>query len=260
MNGTRALLAVIALAAAHCSYGASTPEEPIVGEPMNPTPPPRTVTEKSYTLGQSMSAHVGEAVARVKQFVVTVEFENSLSFRTPVALAVTGGGLKSALQIPAGTEFPFRGAKYHRRTVYFLTEAIDPELPDVRLMVERGGDYDNLMIDKDGEIYRGCDKPRACVKPNEIKFVPVERKIAKEKIAPFGQNFELVYSGATKDAINLLYREFTADDLARPAFTQNLTYDRTNSTIRFRDMQIRVQEADNESLRYVIEADGLGAE
>jgi hypothetical protein len=56
-------------------------------------------------------------------------------------------------------------------------------------------------------------------------------------------NYEIVYSGATKDSMRLLYREYTPQDLVRPAFTQDLVYERGSPTISFRNTLIRVLEA-----------------
>lgn len=63
---------------------------------------------------------------------------------------------------------------------------------------------------------------------------------------------ELVYSGASKGTIKLLYREFS-NDLARPAFSQDLTYDLADGDeIGFRGARFKVLKATNTSIRYVV--------
>jgi len=69
-------------------------------------------------------------------------------------------------------------------------------------------------------------------------------------------NFELVYSGTTRESFQLLYREYTKDDLARPAFSQTLVYEKERASIRFRNLQIDVHEASNEKIRFNIISDG----
>jgi hypothetical protein len=91
--------------------------------------------------------------------------------------------------------------------------------------------------------------------PPDLHFV--SKTLTQRDTTKGWTNFELVYSGASKDSINLLYREYTPDDLAKPAFTQTLTYDRSSSAIRFRDLQIEVLGASNESMRFVVKADGF---
>lgn len=63
---------------------------------------------------------------------------------------------------------------------------------------------------------------------------------------------ELIYNGKSKDSIKLLYREFN-DDMARPAFSQELSYDLAESkTIGFRRMKIEIIEATNSYIKFVV--------
>ena len=70
-------------------------------------------------------------------------------------------------------------------------------------------------------------------------------------------NFELVYGGTSGDSIQILYREYTQSDLARPAFSQQLTYSKTAKRFRFQNIQIDVKQANNESITYTVISDGL---
>jgi hypothetical protein len=45
--------------------------------------------------------------------------------------------------------------------------------------------------------------------------------------------------------------------MARPAFTQNLTYASDSKSIRFRDMKIDVRKADNQGITYTVVQDGM---
>lgn len=63
---------------------------------------------------------------------------------------------------------------------------------------------------------------------------------------------ELVYAGSTKDAVLLTYREYL-NDLARPAFTQNLTYDRSEGDeVGFRGARLKILKATNTELTFVV--------
>lgn len=68
---------------------------------------------------------------------------------------------------------------------------------------------------------------------------------------------ELVYSGKFgDDTVRFLYREYV-DDMARPAFTQELSYDLPESNpISFKSLVIDVQEATNNSITVSIVEDG----
>lgn len=64
---------------------------------------------------------------------------------------------------------------------------------------------------------------------------------------------ELLYQGASRSALKLAYREYT-DNLARPAFYQDLTYEMEPfpMTITFRTVKIEVQKADNNGITYKV--------
>jgi len=63
---------------------------------------------------------------------------------------------------------------------------------------------------------------------------------------------QLIYGGRSGDTINVSYREFKKD-LARPAFTQDLSYSLKDSNrFRFRDLLIEVKKADNENITFVV--------
>jgi hypothetical protein len=81
------------------------------------------------------------------------------------------------------------------------------------------------------------------------KLLPVDilgRIIEK----PYKQ--ELIYVGKSKDTIRLSYREYI-NDMARPAFHQDLTYDLAESReIAFRDLRIEVLEATNSTIKFFV--------
>lgn len=51
--------------------------------------------------------------------------------------------------------------------------------------------------------------------------------------------------------IRLTYREFI-DSIARPAFTQDLTYSVSDKTIVFEDFEAKIVDVDTKSLNYVV--------
>lgn len=66
----------------------------------------------------------------------------------------------------------------------------------------------------------------------------------------FKQDF--IYNGKVGNAIKFTYREY-ANDLARPAFTQDLQYDLTESNIiGFRALRIEISSATNTKIKYKV--------
>lgn len=86
----------------------------------------------------------------------------------------------------------------------------------------------------------------------------VEDTVDREpRYVPADLNYELIYSGLNKVAVNITYREFTRDNIARAAFFQNLSYEPGSKQIRFRDTLINIEEITNEKIRYTVVSDGL---
>jgi hypothetical protein len=90
-----------------------------------------------------------------------------------------------------------------------------------------------------------------------INFIKIKEGIEfKETFAPvpkkeyFKQEF--IYNGRVGNALKFIYREYI-DDLARPAFTQDLQYDLSESkTIGFRGLRIEVITATNTNIEYKV--------
>lgn len=69
-----------------------------------------------------------------------------------------------------------------------------------------------------------------------------------------GVRLELLYQGVDGSTLRLTYREYK-DDLARPAFFQQLSYTLAPGTvteISFRGADITIFEANNREIRYVM--------
>ena len=82
---------------------------------------------------------------------------------------------------------------------------------------------------------------------------PVPYRLGSQSILD-GFKWQLIYQGIDAGVVRIAYREFT-DDLARPAFAQDLTYtlgaDGT-ATARFRDVAMTIHAADNNQIRYTV--------
>ncbi|NDD22858.1 MAG: hypothetical protein EB098_01910 [Betaproteobacteria bacterium] len=70
------------------------------------------------------------------------------------------------------------------------------------------------------------------------------------------ENFELLYTGLSSGAINITYREFSPDGLARVAFFQNLTYPVSSKTISFKKFKIEVESVSSENIKFKVLEDG----
>jgi len=75
------------------------------------------------------------------------------------------------------------------------------------------------------------------------------------QIAPGGgYRYQLLYEGVAAGVLRVTYREFV-NDLARPSFTQELTYTLDASgqgNVVFRGARLHIEQASNESLKYQV--------
>lgn len=216
----------------------------------------RRVVDRGYVLGHEASAYVGQPIVKAKDYhvieTVSGAFKADSPFRYQMRL------LGPDLQIPAGSSLRYVRTQEYKGTSYTVV-AIPGQEQGVTLLLDETDTFTGLVsniLQKVTSLNHGSAFVKIYPRPIHFTRGHDERVDTQAGYV----NFEIVYSGRTRDAINLLYREFTPDDMARPAFSQALTYDPTSTTLRFRDVVVRVIEASNEGMRYVVEADGLPPE
>ncbi|MAV75646.1 MAG: hypothetical protein CL691_03385 [Cellvibrionales bacterium] len=88
------------------------------------------------------------------------------------------------------------------------------------------------------------------ISPTQNKFEYIEHE---EVDTTHGyKNFELIYSGSNKESLFISYREYTHDNLARPAFYQQLTYPISSKTIRFKNFLIEIKNVSSELIEFIV--------
>jgi len=89
-----------------------------------------------------------------------------------------------------------------------------------------------------------------------IDFVPFDGNIEEyTEIALNSPTFiqEFIYNGRVNNALKFVYREFSGDYI-KPAFTQEIQYDLNSSdTIGFKSLRIKIIEATNTEIKYILE-------
>lgn len=96
---------------------------------------------------------------------------------------------------------------------------------------------------------------------NRLKFFPLAnpvKYIVENKIETIVEKSEfkqeVLYQGYTKGTIKISFREFIKD-MARPAFTQDISYDQLSDGtffIAFKDLRIKVYKATNSDITYEV--------
>lgn len=238
-----ALLFFALSALAGCATVSPTAPSPRV----QPVTTSEQVVERSYTLGKEQTAFVGGTMARVKDFrLETTTRQGSLHASQDFTLF-----------------YPVLGPTVHVKTTDVISVVGTTERNGVtyRLITLPGMSAVKLLLAWDGRLEGsglGIGNSRMgynySTNPGGVAFRP---DTSTSTVSSAGYlNFELIYSGVTKDSIRLLYREYTQSDMARPAFSQDVVYERDATSIRFRNMQIRVIQASGEQIRYAVLEDG----
>ena len=204
--------------------------------------------DRSYELNTPLEAYVGEQILRVQDYYVTVRRpetnKTSLVPSEPFLLTLPPFASVSLSQhdvvaIVGTTE---RSGKTYR--VVALPKDVARLL---RFLINDDGSFEGSAINHFGERMGWTYSPI----PASVRLVSETVDVQTDYTKSF-KNYELVYGGRSKDSFQLLYREYTKDDLARPAFSQSLMYDSSQGSIRFRNLQIEVYEASNQKIRFSV--------
>jgi len=206
----------------------------------------KEVKLKNYIIGKKLSAGVGEPLVLVKNYTV-IELESSMKVTSDFNLS--GGLLDVAVNVNGrqGQKFDIVG-EVEVNGEY--VKAI--RIPGSRLVfgINPDGSFSGIAASfnymaspiKGVNIYK--------VIPEHTKFVLAKTTHVLEDY-PY-ENIEIIYSGISGDGIHLLYREYSIKDLIRPAFTQELVYPTSSSSIRFRKYKISIHNALPEELVYTV--------
>jgi hypothetical protein len=204
----------------------------------------RQIHDTNYTLGVERSVVVGNPIVRVRDYLETTTERPAMQ---PTESFQLSGGLVT-ISFGQGERLPIHGERVVDSTTY---------------TVARKGEY-GIQIAPDGTIGAGVINGLgsdvqvvmayqfSASSPTARFERVVDRQVQRN---PTGQNFEIVFNGIDANAMRFQYREYTASDLARPAFFQELSYPLTTPTIRFRDLEISVVTVDAQQLSYVVVAD-----
>ena len=204
---------------------------------------PKLVSNKSYTIGVARTSFVGEPIFRVKCYTVV---ESQREVKATNDFVVSGG-------LSEGT-VNFNG------TAGQLFGIVGTIGSDLRAIKFPGARY-VFGITKDGKfcgVAASFDFMRAPITGiNVYKIDPESTVFLTETFQqaldgyPF-KNHELLFSGTSSDEFKLLYREYTVTDLARPAFSQEVTYPLNSKSIRFRGYLIELLDVKPDSVTYIV--------
>lgn len=207
--------------------------------------------ETNYVIGTQLEVFVGEQMVRVQDYYVTTRESGSTSARLVPTESFS-------VKIPPFISASFTvndtvtvvGTTERGGLSYRLVQLPAPNTQLLRFLIDDDGAFEGSAVNNLGARMGWSYKPE----PSSVRLKPAPSTTRIDSTKGF-TNFELVYSGTTRESFQLLYREYTQSDLAKPAFSQNLIYDKADNMIRFRNLQIEVHEASNDRIRFTVVSD-----
>ncbi|MFK7976401.1 MAG: hypothetical protein AB8C02_09715 [Halioglobus sp.] len=196
--------------------------------------------ERSYEPLVSYSVSVGDRMLGASKARMIEYYEPLQEYAIPWR----GARLASSKWFPQyrwnGTEgdFVLKSPNYFNGAIGIISSEEGAVPPNPVMRIDGKGSLDRYPIgnaDENSPVFR-----------KQVILIPIDD----------GFQFELLYTGRSKDSISILYREYIGD-LSRSSFYQELTYDLAESNvIQFRSIRIEVAEATNSEIRYKVLEDG----
>jgi len=214
---------------------------------------------KSYVVGTKTIAYIGQPMAwwqpaklsetQVYSLVIEKDFKLSGTYKLNSNFAedIYIAGFKGDICKLEG-ETVINGIKYFVITI--------KENEKYGLLIDSNGMLNKFIItDHDFDRgYAAIESIEPILSPPDALFV-VKKKVEEN---PYGIKRELIFGGVNNVSINVTYREYTPDEMARQAFYQNIIYQTSAELIRFQDIKIKVHEVTSEKIIYTVLEDGLG--
>ncbi len=202
----------------------------------------KTQMEKNYEVGRIRTSYVGDPVIRRKTYQAKVR--SDLLAVPAMQIAIDSPSLHITLF--KGNEYP---VKYQAHSEGQLWNVMEVEQPGnstrLGVLFDDNGALYNRVLNGDAEL------------PDPFESKPINAQIDLKRVERvlerrMTENFEIIFGGISRNQINLAYREFTPNDVARTAFFQELTYPVDAETLRYRSIKIKLHGVNAESITYEV--------
>lgn len=229
---------------------------------------PSTLSEqhkfvKNYSLAEQKTVTVGDSMVKVEDYWIENLGSQFASPNKNVTLNVGLVGL-SSVSLDADKRYRIKGT-------------IDVNGMDCLVVAIKEDGYGGLqsawcaLVAPDGSLVNRHamwslmgGRERTSLSPYHLTIPDPSVRIVREstpvvKTTKGYENYELLYTGVSATGLNLTYREFSPEGLARVAFFQNLTYEAGAKSIAFKKFRISIEKATSESITFTVLSDGYDA-
>ena len=225
--------------------------------------------KKNYRLGETISVSVGEPIIAIQDFwLTTSQGAVALPNRDlDIKIVRWSGSLGGPTWVfKRGSRYEIKGEREIDgvRYAFVATEDLIPQSSSTRAVVRFAGNWCAVLVKADGTINQsqvwwqiptgGAVKP-ASISDASAKFDG--ETIQTVQMGKGYENYEILYTGVNASGLNLTYREYSPEGLARVAFFQNLTYEVGVKNISFKKFKIAVESANSEKIVFRVVEDGF---
>jgi hypothetical protein len=201
---------------------------------------------KNYLINKAQSAYVGEQLISRKAYKAIIKKD---LYQTQSNFSLRGGLGKTAISLNAsiGDTFKVAGENENSNTVVYIPGSI------FMFGINNSGNWDGTVMSSNfwtSPIGSG----------NQYKMTPPDTKfeIIESKIPLSGNgyiNHEIIFTGLGTNGINLLYREYTFENMARSDFKQELIYPANTKEIRFRNYLFHINHVSASEIKYIVKSE-----
>jgi hypothetical protein len=197
-----------------------------------------------------MMVNVGDPMIKFQDFWVETT-ESSIA--TPDKTVNLKGGVVDVTLV-AGQRYPVRGRMSIEGVEYVVVGTTDNPVDYRAVLVKPDGTLHNRIAVANPQL-SGLMLVIYTLTISDPATKMVRETSENVKSSKGYENFEILYTGTNSNGLNLTYREFSPDGLARVAFFQNLTYEAGARIIAFKKYRIAVEHASSESITFTVLAD-----
>lgn len=204
----------------------------------------KTQEEKNYKIGETLTAYVGEPIVKKKTFRAKVESKLAAVPAMNTVITSSEFGqivLTQDKQYLVKYDVFIDGARFTAMEVPTKTGVIS-------VLFDANGVISDRVV-RDGKLVSDSFK----IKPiNAYVMMDRPEETLERKMI---ENYEIVFGGVNNNQINMTYREFSPDDVARTAFFQELTYPTDSKTLRYKSLKIVVHNITSEGITFEVASD-----
>jgi hypothetical protein len=228
---------------------------------------------KNYKLGEIQTAYIGQPIIKIRDIYREVNNDNKYNcFYVTPSNDFSISGIYTKKLFDKKLDIKGSSHKYYPLNDSMILNGVVYSIFDID---DNTGTTYGLMLDSNNKIvvkfiyYDNHDRSslynlhNAVLSPENTTMIVSDKKahcygfVDNENFVVGNNNYELIYGGINNVSISITYREFTRDNLARPAFFQNLIYETSAKEIRFKNFKVVVIDSTNEKITYKIIEDKL---